>query len=155
MKFFALAIFLLLIQEPPYKAKEDFEVKLEYQFKQRPAAETNSVKFDESRKDYERRTSTSLLPYLKIRVNLLKLAEEEVKMKVSNNLDKSPYNKKIQIGTSLVLDLGFTDDIKDRISAHEYNLMFMSPEKKELSRIHLFIEEDGTFLVNGEKRGKF
>jgi len=152
-----LTIFLsvFLLQDTPYKAKEDFEVKLEYQFKQRPVVESTTVRFDETQKERDRRTATGILPYLMIRINLLKIPEEEVRVKVVTNRSRSVLNKKIETGTSFVLDLGFTDDVKDHVAPHEYDILFLSSDKKELSRIHLFIEEDGTFLVNGEKRGKF
>ena len=51
--------------------------------------------------------------------------------------------------------MGFTDDVKAHVSPYEISIIFASKEKKEISRIHLLIQEDGTFLVNGEKRGKF
>jgi hypothetical protein len=154
MKLLVFLFSFFILQQVPFKASEDFDLKLEYQFKQRPAPEKTSVHFDETRKEHERRTSTAMLPYLMIRVNLLKVSQEEVRVKITNNRERST-SKKVEEGSSLLLDLGFTDDIKDRVSPHEYNLMFVSAEKKELSRIHLLIEEDGTFLVNGEKRGKF
>ncbi|HYC86645.1 MAG TPA: hypothetical protein VEB86_15540 [Chryseosolibacter sp.] len=156
MTIFSILIFSLFLQEIPYKAAEDFEIKLEYQFKQRPPAETTTViRYDESQKERDRRMSTAMLPYLMIRVNLLKVPVEEVRVKAIDNLNHALLNKKIKGGDSFLLDLGFTDDVKDRVAPHEYNLYFLSPDKAQLSRIHLFVEEDGTFLVNGEKRGKF
>ncbi len=52
------------------------------------------------------------------------------------------------------LDLGYTDDIKDRVSAYEYVAYFLSDDKKPLSRVVLFFDKDGTYYVNGEKRGR-
>jgi hypothetical protein len=156
MKILAFLSFcLFLAQDLPYKPKEDFEIKLDYQFKQRPVADKNSVHLDETQKERDRRTSASMLPYLIIRINLLNLPEEEVKVRVTSNLHEIVFQKKISKGSSLPLDLGFTDDVKDRVTAHEYQLTFLSPAKKEMSRILLLIEEDGTFIVNGEKRGRF
>jgi hypothetical protein len=53
------------------------------------------------------------------------------------------------------LEVGFTDDVKDRVTPHHYFLTLVSPKKTETSKIEILIEEDGTFFVNGEKRGKF
>jgi bifunctional DNase/RNase len=45
--------------------------------------------------------------------------------------------------------------MKDRISAHEFTLFLLNSAKVEVSRIRMVVEEDGTFWVNGEPRGKF
>jgi hypothetical protein len=156
MKFLSLCfISLLLLQDLPYKPKDEFEIKLNYQFKQRPQSNTSAVYLDETQREKERRTSSDLLPYLILNVKMLKLSEEEVRIKVANNLNSRVINKKISQDMVLPLDVGFTTDMKDRVSPHEYTLTFLSPKKARLSKIVIFVEEDGTFLVNGEKRGKF
>jgi hypothetical protein len=156
MKF--LSFYLIswfFFQDLPFKPTQEFEVKLNYQFKQRPQASTSAVYLDESQHDKDRRTSGAVLPYLIINVKMLKLSAEEVRLRVANNRDNKMMNKKITEGYVLPLDIGFTDDVKDRVTPHEYTLFFLSPQKSELSKVVIFVEEDGTFLVNGEKRGKF
>jgi hypothetical protein len=65
-------------------------------------------------------------------------------------------NKKLKHPlTTFPLVIGYTDDVKDRVTPHEYILTFLSEDKTPLSRIVIFIDEDGTFAVNGEKRGRF
>ena len=56
--------------------------------------------------------------------------------------------------TVLKLDLGFTDDIKDRVGAYEYTVFFLNEDKDQVSKIVIYFEKDGTYLVNGETRGK-
>jgi hypothetical protein len=146
---------LFLCQDLPFKPNEEFEIKLNYQFKQRPVRDQNSIHLSESQRDYDRRTSSDLLPYLILNVKMLKLSEEEVKLKIINNLDQRTISKKIETGTIVPIDLGFTADVKDRVNPHEYLLTFLSPKKQELSKIIIHVDEDGSFLVNGEKRGKF
>lgn len=149
-------ISLFFLQDLPYKAKEEFDVKLNYQFKQRhQSASTSTVYLDESQREKERRTSTDILPYLTINVKLLKVSEEEVRVRIENNLASRGVTKKISEGQIIPLDMGFTADIKDRVTPHEYILTFLSPQKSQLNKVVIFVEEDGTFLVNGEKRGKF
>jgi hypothetical protein len=151
--FFTLA---LQVQDIPYKPKEEFDIKLDYQFKQRPVVDrTNTVTLDETRKEYEKRTSSDLLPYLVLNVKFLKVNTEEARVRVTNNIDRRSVSKKIEEGSAISLDLGFTDDIKDRVTAHEYTLTMLSPKKSDVSKIVIHIEEDGSFLVNGEKRGRF
>jgi hypothetical protein len=51
--------------------------------------------------------------------------------------------------------MGFTTDMKDRVTPYEYVLIFYDKKKNEISKIVIFIGEDGAFIVNGEKRGQF
>jgi hypothetical protein len=153
--FLVLLSAFLLSQEIPVKPRDEFEIKLDYQFKNRPAQDLNSVHLDETRKEHERRVSTAPLPFLTLNIRMLKLSEDEVKMRVTNNLTARVSVRKVEEGTVVPLQIGFTDDVKDRITAHLYTLTLMSPKKLETSKIEILIEEDGTFLVNGEKRGKF
>jgi hypothetical protein len=55
----------------------------------------------------------------------------------------------------LPLDIGYTDDVKDRLVASQYTITFLGEEKNQISRIVIFIDKDGTFFVNDEIRGKF
>ena len=157
MKFLACIFVggMLLLQDVPYKTSNEFEIRLDYQFKNREPADRNSIDLNETRAEHERRTSTAILPYLVLHVKMLKLSEQEVKVKITDNFGNTVGTKKITTGTVIPLDVGFTDDVKDRISAHQYNMTLISPDKKFTSRIVVHIEEDGTFLVNGERRGKF
>lgn len=155
MKPLWLVFSLILVQdEVPYKPGEEFEIKLNFEFRQRPAQEPYQVNFSETRKDYERRTNTGPLPYLFMNVNLLKTTAEETRVRLVRNKTENAFTRKLEQGMQIKLDLGFTDDIKDRVTAHEYTLLFLSQNKKPLTRIVIYFEEDGTYLVNGEKRGK-
>jgi hypothetical protein len=150
--FFALWV---LVQGLPFKPNEEFEIKLDLKFKQRPSFDnTRTVDLDETRAEYDKRTSTTPLPYLILNVKFLKL-NNETRIRITNNLDSKSANRKVTEGMIVPIDMGFTPDIKDRINPHHYTITFLSPEKSEVSRIEIFVEEDGTFLVNSEKRGKF
>jgi hypothetical protein len=85
----------------------------------------------------------------------LKLDPEEVKVRIVDNKMKVVYNRKVKQDEIVPFVMGFTDDMKDRVTAHEFTVIFMTSAKKELSRILITVNEDGTFLVNDEKRGKF
>lgn len=150
-------IFFGLQESTPYKPKEDFEIRLKYEFRQRLVRDNSNkpVYVNESEGERQKRTSSATLPYLGINLHILKLNSEEIKMRIIDNRTKVVYNKKVKQDETVFVDLGFTDDMKDRVTAHEYTAFFVSAEKKELSRIRITIDEDGTFLVNEEKRGKF
>lgn len=154
MKSLSFILFMFFFQDLPFKPKEEFEIKLDYKFKQRPSPERSVVNLNETRAEHDRRTSNDLLPYLVLQVKMLKLNDES-RIRVTNNLDSKAFNKKIEEGIVVPLDLGFTADVKDRVTAHEYVITFLSPQKSEVSRILINVDKDGSFFVNGEKRGRF
>lgn len=156
-----LLIFLLSFlfqdkKEVPYKPFSEFEILIDYKFKQRPGVDRYKVDYSETREDREKNQFQGApLPYLVVSIKLLKLSEEEVKVKAINNLGHNVFSKKAELDTPVKIDVGFTDDAKDRVTPYEFTITFLSLKKKETSRIHMFIMEDGTFVVNNEKRGKF
>ena len=134
----------------PYKGNDEFELKLDLQFKKRPPPDLNKV-------DLEKRTlpaSGMNAPYLYIDLRVLKPVPEEYRVKVVKNERDVLLSKKFDPSTVIKLDMGFTDDIKDYISPHHYMITFFSKDKSPRSRIEIFFEKDGTYIVNGEKRGK-
>jgi hypothetical protein len=157
MKVLTIIFFLAFaFQEIPFKPKDEFEITLDYKFKQRSFdTNTKAVYLDETNREHERRTSTAMLPFLILKVKMIKLPLSESRVRISNNLNSKLVNRKIEEGTMIPIEVGFTDDAKDRVSAHEYVLTYLTPDKTETNRLVIFIEEDGTFFVNGEKRGKF
>jgi hypothetical protein len=148
--FVSTASSIIAQEAVPYKQNDDFEVKIDMQFKPRPVDDPNTVTFTHSTK-----SSSDLLPYLKLRVTLSRLAPEEVRYKVESNTDRRVVSKKLPKSPILDIDAGFTDDIKAVIRPSEYVITFMTDKKTDVSRILIQIEKDGTFRVNGEKRGKF
>ncbi len=147
---------LVFVQnEVPFKAKNEFEVKLNYAFKQRPPSSVTTFRYDATEQDQERQNGTNMLPYLELKVKILTTASEEVRVKVVNNLNNNAISKKIQDGSEFAIDMGFTDDVKDRVTAHEYIIYLQNDKRKEQSKIVIFVKEDGTFLINDEVRGKF
>jgi len=156
MKFACLALVLIFTQDqvPPYKLNDEFEIKLNFEFKERTRPDPNKVELDQTRKEYERSRGSGPLPYLYLNLRILKLVPEEVRVRIIENGSKVVLNKKFDINTVLKLDLGFTDDIKDRVSAYEYTVLFLNNSKEPLSKVVVYFHEDGTYLVNGQVRGK-
>jgi hypothetical protein len=153
MKFLTIIIlFFLCFQDAPFKPKEEFEIKLDYQFKIRPAESSGTIHF--SNEPSKREATSALLPYLILKIKILSVNNAH-RIKITSNQHKNVGQKKIKDGDVIPLDMGFTDDVKDQVSANEYTLAFLSEEREMLTRIVIFVDKDGTFLVNGEKRGKF
>lgn len=155
MNFYLLFIAIFFLQEVPLKPKEQFEVKLDYQFKARPLNDGNTVQLGATPGRYRENTGAGVLPYLILNIKLLELPEEKMRLQISTNLDARPSYRKITLNTLVELDLGFTDDMVDRVTAHRYVLTFIDSDKHPVDRIVISVDEDGSFLVNGEKRGKF
>ncbi len=141
--------------EAPFKPNEEFQLTVDYKFKPRPTANNSNLNIDYTNDSFQRKSADGPLPYLGINFKMLKIKDNEVRVKVVNNANRTVLTKKAKEGEEFKIDMGYTDDMKDRVSPFEYNILFLSAEKAEISRVHLFILEDGTFLVNGEKRGKF
>ena len=142
--------------EVPTKPSDEFELQIDYQFKMPPSSSANTIDFAETQEAHNKKQyGIGLRPYLVLNLKLIKLSDQEVKVRAVNNLGRTIINKKITTEEVLKIVMGFTDDVKARVSPYEIAIIFSSKEKKEISRIHLLIQEDGTFLVNGEKRGKF
>lgn len=148
-----LILAFIYFQDIPLKPKEEFEIKLDYQFKQRPTADPNTVNLGESSK--VQRTSSGVLPYLILNIKLLSLPDEKSRVSITTNMNERPTTKKVSLNSLLALDMGFTDDMIDRVHAHEYTLTFLDASKMPVNRILINVAEDGSFFVNGEKRGKF
>lgn len=136
----------------PYRNKEDFHVEIKYDLRVRPATSSNTLNLDQTTPTRQR---TGMLPYLLISVRIINVTAEEVRFKCEDNLGQTHFSKKLPKAATFMIDMGFIDDIKDQLSPNTYEVFAMSGKKEPINRIHLRIEKDGTFLVNGEKRGKF
>jgi hypothetical protein len=154
MNHFIFILSLTFFQDLPLKPKEEFEVKLDYEFKQRPVADRNTVHLG-TPPGTDIHGGAGVLPYLVLNIRLLYLAEERMRMQVSTNLNARMMSKKVDINDVVSLDLGFTDDMVDRVSAYEYTVTFLDSRREPVDKILISVEEDGSFFVNGEKRGKF
>jgi hypothetical protein len=137
----------------PYKLSSEFELMIDYKFQDRPFIDRTKEVYDVSEKG--KRADSGPLPFLTLKLKLLKLSDEEVKVRIVNSAGNMIINHKANEDMAVSFDVGFIDDVKDRISPHEFTILLYSSSKKVTSRIHLLIMEDGTFMVNNEKKGKF
>jgi len=144
-----LLSFLFLQDSTPFKANDEFELKMDYEFRQRSADNSKAIDYSENKPK-----SGGPLPYLEVELKVLKVESGVDRIRIIDNKNLMVMNKKLKDNPVIKIDLGFTDDMKDRVSSHEYTISFLDEDKKALSKIVIFVAEDGTLLVNGEKRGK-
>ncbi len=152
MSMYLIIYFLLplFIQEGvPFKPKDEYEFTLDYQFRNKAGVDRFEVDWSSTKK-----YSEGTLPFVTIKIKLLKLSEEEERAKIITNLGHRIYSRKASLDNEIEIEMGFTDDLKDHISVFEYDVIFFS-KRNDVSRINLYVDEDGSFLINGEKRGKF
>lgn len=138
-------------QTEPLKPDAEFEFKFDYSFKERIIND----KPDYQAQDPDKKpTSSGPLPYLKTELRLLKLNTGEVRVRVINQKGTTVINRKASTDSVIKIDWGFSDDVKDQIVSNSYTVLLMNDNKEVLSRITLSADADGTFFVNGQKKGR-
>jgi hypothetical protein len=152
---FYLILSLFIQDQVPYKASEEFELKINYIFKERGAIDRKTVEYDKATDDKIRKATSGPMPYLLVDLKVLSIAENEIKIRVVNNEGHLVFTRKAAVGTVIKLDWGYTEDIKEKLTVNEFTVYFSDDKKKSISKIFLTILDDGIFMVNGEKRGKF
>lgn len=154
MTFLFILLTWFQVDEIPFRPKENYSVEIKYDLKQKPATDHNTVNLDADRIRQERRNSGPL-PYLIINVRILNTTEQEKRFKVENNLGRTLLNRKKEKLSLIKIEMGYLDDVKDQLAPHTYEIIALAADKYPMNRIVLKVEKDGTFLVNGERRGKF
>lgn len=147
MKLVVLILTVFLFQDIPYKEKDQFDLKLDMQFKNRPTDHTSAFPTED-------KTSTTPLPYIILNLTVLKILEDESRIRVIDQTSNTLQTINLTRKANVVIDLGFAADIKDNISSQRYSVNFYSPEKQLKRTILIHFEKDGTYYVNGEKRGR-
>lgn len=148
MRLLIILLISFFLQDVPYKAKEEFDLKLDLQFKTRPSNSQNGIYATEAKN-----TSTPL-PFISIDLTVLKILEDEVRLKIVDNSSSVLQSVNLAKKNNVKLELGFADDIKDQVGSHKYLVNFHGADKLVKRAIVILFEKDGTFYVNGEKRGK-
>jgi hypothetical protein len=146
-------LFSLFFQNQiPTKIAREFEISTKYELKRKPVTEPKIVfEVPESR---EKESGTDMLPYLIINLRVKKWAAEVDQVRVIDANGKQYLKKKPTDEGLYSWDMGYVDDMKDKITPGKFIVQFLR-EKKPAEQIVVQVEEDGTFLVNGERRGKF
>lgn len=146
MKFAAIFICVsLFAQDIPFKEKDEFELILDLQFRPRP--KTDKV-------DFSGTHSTMPLPFLSMKLNVLKVLEDEYRVRIQDVRGNMLNSKQLSRSASIEFELGYTDDLKDGVASNKYYIRFIDRRKNLKRQIVITFDEDGTYRVNGEVRGK-
>ncbi len=133
----------------PFLSDDDFDFELDYQFKTKPS-NMKDVAFSER----ELTTTTDNLPYVKMKIMLKNTSEDHYRYKVIDNKSKTMLNRKIKGDDEFVIDMGFSDDIKDRVHAHQFSVIIYNKNKDPLSKIVIEFGTNGDMLINQNLMGK-
>jgi hypothetical protein len=143
---FVLAILTLPFQEIPLKSTDEFELKLDFQFKQKPVNEGPTFEAVKSER--------GPLPFLAAELVVLNVLEDEMRVKVVDHLGQTIAAKNLSKNNTVRFDLGYRDDLKDQVSSHQYFIHFYAKGRDIKRRIIILFDKDGTYYVNHEKRGR-
>ena len=136
--------------EAPYENIENFSFELDYSFKIRTPPDNQQVSLVEGN-----RYSSQPLPYLKVKFVFDGLPKEYFRFKVENVEGNVIKNKKFKSDADVyILDMGFSDDLKDKITSYKYTIFFLTKDKEVLSKIELEVQENGNFMLNDEFHGR-
>lgn len=135
-------------QEISFKAGNEYELKIDLSFRKRDAI-TGEI-FDAGGSRIK--TTDQPIAYLAVFFKLLK-SNNETRVRILNQ--KKVTSKKIKVNEVEKIEMGFVEDLKYQTEPSLLTILLLDDQKKEVSQVILTIEPDGTFLVNGVKRGKF
>ena len=135
-------------QEISFKAGNEYELKIDLSFRKRDAI--NGEIFDAGGSRIK--TTDQPIAYLAVFFKLLK-SNNETRVRILNQ--KKVTSKKIKVNEVEKIEMGFVEDLKYQTEPSLLTILLLDDQKKEVSQVILTIEPDGTFLVNGVKRGKF
>ena len=152
-----IILFLILIglspdlpaqQTVPFRDTASYEFILDYNFKRKSPPPGDLVSNNQNRFSHD------LLPYVKVKLKVLHLEASDYRVQIITNKGNAVYNKRIKEPMEIILDMGFAEDIKERLIPHLYYVNFLDKEKNVHSTITIEVAENGRFLVNDKLYGQ-
>jgi hypothetical protein len=133
----------------PFLEMDNFQFELIYTLKNKPQPENKNY--------YNGNVSivkTETLPHVRIKILLDSIPISYVRYRIFTNTDNQLRSRKIRGIEEIDLDIGFTVDIKERIVAHSYTIIFYDNKKNSVSEIVINFSEGGEFFMNDQLMGK-
>ena len=92
--------------------------------------------------------------YLVLKLNLLKLQPDDLRIKITNNFNDIILSKRLKKPNQFVFDIGRSTEIKNGKVANIYRIEFIDVNKTTSSIIILEFTETGIFNVNDVQFGQ-
>jgi hypothetical protein len=146
---FASLIFFSMVaysQEAVYKLSSEYEIKIDISFRGSDFSSSSTLDFSKS-KSQNSGSASYLSIYFKLTVS-----NDETRLKIEQN--GKIRSRKVKVNVQEKIEMGFTDALKTE-DKPQLVLHLLNEQKAEVSKIIVTIDPDGTFLINGERRGKF
>ncbi len=137
------------IHDIPYRDPSTYKLSLKMEFKTEPTESNDKVDMV-----YRKKNNSGPQLYLNASIELLKLLEDDYKIKIFKNNNGLLISKKLKSPDTLLFKLGYAEKIKSGESPSKFTIQFINKAKKITSQIILEIKENGDFIVNGKQFGK-
>ena len=141
-----LLVCLFAQDDVPYLPEDEYSYEVEFFLKRKPTdpKEVYRVKNLENRPD--------MLPYIKLHFSFLKFEPTDKRIKVYRQ-GMVFTSKKIKGPLKLSLDMGYSVDMKERVTPSEYTIFIFDDEGEKRARIEIRVEENGELLINDKMSG--
>lgn len=132
----------------PFRDEASYKFVLDYNFEAKPPPPKNLISWSENAR------SSGLLPYVKIKIQMLNVRKDDHRVKVVNNKGHAVYNKRTKGPMEINFDLGFTEDIIHRLVPHLFYVHFSDKDKNIHSQVVIEVTETGKLLLNEQVYGQ-
>lgn len=138
------------LQDVPFKSADEFSVVLDYEFRERPSAPKAIHSSTRSP------SGSSVLPFVTLKISFHKLNGEKMRMRITANHPQWRIrSRRVTPDETYSLVLGYIADMVDRVAPYEYTITLIDNDNRPAERIVFRVDDDGSFYVNDEKRGRF
>jgi sRNA-binding carbon storage regulator CsrA len=135
-------------QHVPYKNSNEFEVFSSFQWVQ---------EIPEKRPDYvagpTKRYDGKPEMYLNVKVKILKINGDEVRIIAKNNNNITKFRKRIREGLEMEFEFGKFENVKNRKNPYLFTIFILNKKKEKVSKIIIEVLENGAVFVNGKPHG--
>lgn len=138
------------LEKVPLRPEENFELKLDYEFKKKPPLEAEEKNY---RLTNPMASNSDLLPFLTVSVTLKNTVNGEVRYKILSNSNGYVKMGKLK-DKPIVLEIGYATDVLEGVAPNQYFIILQTQKRNSIDKIEILIEKDGTFKVNGRVNGK-
>src|SRR5688572_11658538 len=109
------------------KPSREFEISTKYELRRKPVSEAKIVFIEPEQREKE--SGTDMLPYLIINLKVKKWNNDVTQVRVIDSQNKIYLKKKPTDAGLYAWDMGYIDDIKDKVTSGKFVVQFMADKK--------------------------